>query len=63
MPPALFALVTFQIRSGIFAAAILLLTAKHIAWEHRHLTYLLRWGLTNFLPGLASNCYLPDLHS
>jgi hypothetical protein len=24
--------------------------------------YRLRWSLTNFLPGLASNCEPPDLH-
>jgi hypothetical protein len=35
-------------------------------WDYRctlsHLASLLKWGLTNFLPGLASNCNPPDLH-
>jgi hypothetical protein len=34
-------------------------------WEHRHIhhAWLISWdgGLANFLPGLASNCNLPDL--
>jgi hypothetical protein len=35
------------------------------SWDDRHIppysTYLLRWGLTDFLPGLASNLNPPNL--
>jgi hypothetical protein len=48
-PGFFFALVSFQIESCTFA------------WG-RPWTYWLRWGLDNFLPGLASNQNPPDCY-
>jgi hypothetical protein len=34
------------------------------SWQARvmsHRVFLMRWGLANILPGLASNCCPPDL--
>jgi hypothetical protein len=64
---ALFALVTFQIGSPIYAglastALFLFIFPRQMEWQvwTTMPNHWLRWGLPNFLPGLALNCDPPQ---
>jgi hypothetical protein len=71
MPPVLFAfLVIFGIGAWIFALGQNRLRYSYLgfpcSWDNWQISwpqpaYLLRWGLTDFLPVLALYCHSPDL--
>jgi hypothetical protein len=63
MPPALLALIIFEIGSHIFPQASLdhkpSIYAPHHSWDD-HTQVLVEQDLLNFLPGLASNLNPPN---